>query len=281
MMWNMLWERSGEAAAVPQPAGVGRWLGAAVAAGGLLLTVPMPVSRAAARPCGPGWATGGAAGWPVPPGETADPASAVRELPPDTPDVREFLRRAERRYGELESLRARFHQGVEVTLLDRRREGEGTWYQKGRGRFKMEFEEPPGDVIVADGSHVWLYYPSTHPGQVIRSEIEASTTGRGMVDLQGRIFEEARHGYSARDGGTMEVSGVTARLVILTPTGPSPYRRVRVWVGTDDLLVRKFEITEENETVRTVRLWSLEPDATIPDSVFDFEVPPGVEVFGG
>ena len=37
----------------------------------------------------------------------------------------------------------------------------------------MDFHEPEGDLIVADGSHLWLYYPSTHPGQVIRSEIEA------------------------------------------------------------------------------------------------------------
>ena len=39
-------------------------------------------------------------------------------------------------------------------------------------------------VIVSDGTTLWLYYPSTHPGQVIRSTIDANATGAGMVDLQ-------------------------------------------------------------------------------------------------
>lgn len=254
-------------------------------AGTLLLVL---AAAAGAQPCTGGPAAPGAGPAVPEAGPAASEAGPVvpfAQIHADTPDVRRLLARARARYGELESLRARFHQTVEVTLLDRRRQGEGTWYQKGRGRFKMDFTDPSGDVIVADGTHVWLYYPSTHPGQVIRSEIEASATGRGMVDLQGRIFEEARRGYEARDGGTEAIAGVETRLVVLTPSGDatdaSQYRRVRVWVGTEDLLVRKFEITEENETVRTVQLRDLEPDAAIPDSVFDFQVPPGVEVFGG
>lgn len=201
----------------------------------------------------------------------------------DAVGPRELLQRARARYGQLESLTARFEQTIRVPLLDQERHGTGRWYQKGPGRFKMEFTEPPEDVIVADGEHLWLYYPSTHPAQVIRTEIDASATGRGMADLQGRIFREAQSGYAIEDGGNEQIAGVRTRQVILTPLegSASTYRKVRVWLGISDLLVRKFEITEENETVRTVRLWDLRPDASLPDSVFRFDVPEGVEVFSG
>lgn len=207
----------------------------------------------------------------------------IASAEPRDPGPRELLERARSRYERLGSMTASFEQTVTVALLDQESHGTGRWYQKGPGRFKMDFAEPPEDVIVADGEHLWLYYPSTHPGQVIRTTIEANATGRGMADLQGRIFQEARHGYRIEDGGDHQVSGTRTSELILTPMEGtrSPYRRVRVWVGKSDLLVRKFEIVEENETVRTVRLWDLEPDAAVADSVFRFRVPAGVDVFEG
>ncbi|MEE8487899.1 MAG: outer membrane lipoprotein carrier protein LolA, partial [Gemmatimonadota bacterium] len=92
----------------------------------------------------------------------AGPATAQES----TDDVRAVLARAEAVYDGLNSLEAQFEQTIEVTLLGRSRTGSGTWYQKGRGRFVMDFSDPVDDLIVADGSYLWLYYPSTHPGQV-------------------------------------------------------------------------------------------------------------------
>lgn len=196
-------------------------------------------------------------------------------------DVRELLERAQTVYRGLSSMQAEFEQTIEIPLLGRKREGRGTWYQKGEGRFKMDFTSPEGDVIVADGRNLWLYYPSTHPGQVIRSEIEANVTGAGMVDLQGRIFEEADTRYHAVLEGSEEVTDRAAWRIALTPKGESPYLRVRVWVDQGSFLVRRFEILEENETIRTVILRDLQPNKRIPDAVFEFSPPSGTDVFEG
>ena len=197
------------------------------------------------------------------------------------PDVQVLLDRAREAYDGLTSMQAFFEQTIEVPLLGRRRDGSGSWYQKGPGRFKMDFADPEGDVIVADGQYLWLYYPSTHPGQVIRSAIDANVTGAGMVDLQGRIFEEADTAYEAVLQGSEDVKGHATWQIALTPTGESPYRRVRVWVDEDSFLVRRFEILEENETLRTVILDGLRPNEAIADSVFEFVPPEGTDVFEG
>lgn len=198
-------------------------------------------------------------------------------------DVRALLARAEARYDSLHSLEASFEQVLEVPLLDQKREGRGTWYQEGRARFRMDFSDPPHDLIVADGTHLWLYYPSTNPGQVVRTTLEGDPTGAAMVDLEGRIFRQARTGFDATPGGREDVGGVATCRVDLVPQpgAETTYRKVRVWVGARDLLVRRFEITEENETVRTVTLSDLRPDAAIPDSLFTFHAPAGVDVFSG
>jgi outer membrane lipoprotein carrier protein len=198
-------------------------------------------------------------------------------------DVRAVLGRAEARYDSLHSLRARFHQTLKVPLLDQSHEGHGTWYQEGRARFRMDFVKPSGDLIVADGEHLWLYYPSTNPGQVVRTSLKGDPTGVAMVDLEGRIFREARSGYDAKLDGTEKVDGRTTCRVVLTPRdqASTTYRKVRVWVGADDLLVRRFEITEENGTVRTITLSDLHPDVAMADSLFRFTPPSGVDVFSG
>ncbi|MCL7970688.1 MAG: outer membrane lipoprotein carrier protein LolA [marine benthic group bacterium] len=198
-----------------------------------------------------------------------------------SPDVDVLLERAEEVYDGLESMTAAFEQTIEIPLLARKRDGAGTWYQKGAGRFKMDFSDPEGDVIVADGRHLWLYYPSTHPGQVIRSAIDANVTGAGMVDLQGRIFEEADTGYEATLQGSEDVKGNATWRIALIPTDESPYRSVRVWVDQESYLVRRFEIVEENETIRTVILDRLRPNEAIADSVFEFVPPEGADVFEG
>lgn len=249
---------------------------AAVAAG------PAPLEGTAAGPASPSLEAVVQAGCD----RAADRSARTEASAADTTEIgsldpREILRRARERYGTLESLRAQFRERVQVPLLDRDRSGRGTWYQKGRGLFKLDYAEPPEDVIVSDGTHVWTYYPSSQPGQVTRAALEQSDRGREMVDLMGRIFREARQGYEAEYVGLESAGGVETHHVVLTPTGEAPYRRVELWISPEDDLVRRFEVTEENETVRTVTLTDPEPDAQIPDSVFRFEVPEGVEVFSG
>lgn len=197
------------------------------------------------------------------------------------PDVQRLLLQAEAAYASLESLQATFEQSVDVPLLEKSRWGTGTWYQKGPGRFLMDFSDPEGDVIVSDGSWVWFYHPSTHPRQVIRSDIDATPAGSGIADLQGRIFSDARDKYDAEYAGAEVIDGRRTHQVVLVPLGVSPYGRIRVWIDADSFLVRRFEIYERNETLRDIRLRDLQPNAAIADTLFRFDPPDDVDVFGG
>lgn len=211
-------------------------------------------------------------------------AGGLQEATAGPPDPGRLLERAAAAYDSLRTLRARFRQVVEMQVFDppRRREGEGTWYQKKPGRFRMDFSDPEEDLIVSDGERLWLYYPSTHPGQVIRSELGGGGRGAPMVDLQGRILARAQTHYRASYRGEEEIGGRPAHRISLRPVDEeASYRRAEVWLDAETYLVRQLRLEDRSETVRTITLEALEPGVAIPDSLFRFEPPAGVEVFEG
>jgi outer membrane lipoprotein carrier protein len=234
-------------------------------------------------PAGPG--PGRTEGAAEEPGNREGPGEADAGVPVQeeqwATDPGFILAQADDAYFSLSSLRARFHQIIEVPLLERSAEGHGIWYQKGRSLYKLDFQEPPDDEIVSDGTYLWLYYPSTNPGQVIRSELASGGTKSGTADLLTYILEEGQRSYTATYEGVEEVEGVPTHHISLLPLSRSPYRRIRVWISTTDHFVRKFEILEQNETLRVITLTDLEPDAAIPDALFEFEVPADANVFEG
>jgi len=130
---------------------------------------------------------------------------------------------------------------------------------------------------VADGRYLWLYTPSTTPGQVIRSRIpEVGTTGPNLI---GQFVEHPRERYDARYVRVDTLSGGTADVVALTPKEhDQPYRAAVIWIDRADGLVRRIEITETGGQQRTVVLDNLRMNAGAPGREFTFLPPAGVRV---
>ena len=193
-------------------------------------------------------------------------------------DVDSLLAVADLEYARLSSLRANFVQRIDVPLLNRTKEGRGVWSQRGRGHFRMDFEDPQDDILIADGTCLWQFEPSVRPDQVISSAL-GDGTDVGSVDILGRLLSEARTNYDGVYMGMEDVAGVSTHLVSLAPKGSSRYLNVRVWIAGSDGLVRRFRIQEENETIRTVTLSNLEPEVPLADSLFRFTRPPAATIF--
>ena len=188
----------------------------------------------------------------------------------------DVLAKASEAYQAVTSVRSEFVQKIEIRALEREKEGRGTVYQKKPNYFMMKFEEPAGDILVADGEFFWMYYPSAQPDQVIRTAINRSSEG---ATLGGEFLVSPKERYVATYVGSEQVDGRAAHLLSLVPKFDAPYTLVRVWVDARDYLVRKFEIYEENETVRTITLRNVQAGVDLPDDLFRFSPPPGVEVF--
>ncbi|HWV57316.1 MAG TPA: outer membrane lipoprotein carrier protein LolA [Longimicrobiales bacterium] len=191
-------------------------------------------------------------------------------------DPEAILRGAASAYAGLQSMRAEFTQTLENAFLRRTFVSRGTLYQKRPDKLLMQFTDPAGDILVSDGTHFWVYYPSADPNQVIRTSAAA---GAGVVDLQAQFVGDpvARFEYSQRP--SERVGGRESHVFLLVPRDPEAgYRSLQVWLDPADLLARRFEITELNGNVRRIDLESIEINPTIPDSLFRFVPPEGVRV---
>jgi outer membrane lipoprotein carrier protein len=222
----------------------------------------------------PGGVTGSADA--AQPSAPARPAAGTAPATASTPDATAVLGRAEEVYSSVRSMEADFSQTVDVPLLGQTVRSQGKLYHRSPDRFLMQFSQPQGDVVVADGRHLWMFYPSVDARQVMRTTMAAAG---GQVDLHREFLSNPTERYHAVLSGVEAVGGRAAHVVVLTPRTRSGYRQVRIWVDREDALVRRFEITEENESVRTLELRNIRRNPTLPDRLFQFSPPAGAQIF--
>jgi outer membrane lipoprotein carrier protein len=239
--------------------------------------VPAGAERQAepARP-----ASGGSAGQPgSPAGSGAQPGAAPVAAPaPQQPsdEGADVLRRASAAYENVRSLRADFVMNFENPLLRQSTTSRGTIYQRQPDRIALRFSDPDGDVILSDGAHFWVYYPSVNAQQVIRSP--ASAGGESGVNLQAQFVGNPVERFQYELHGTEAVGGRTAHVLTLVPRQRAEYRSLKVWIDARDGLARRFEITEHNGSVRRFDLQNMQVNPTIQESVFRFTPPAGARV---
>ena len=186
--------------------------------------------------------------------------------------------RAVAAYANISSARATFEQTINNPLTGTTVKATGELYlRKSPNRFAVRFTNPDGDRIVSDGKSMWVYLPSTNPGQAMKMPIGAATG----PDVVNDLLQKTRSRYTVSDAGTATVGDRPAHAVLLVPKEARQFTKATVWVDDADASVRQFELVEPSGLVRRVQLTSLTKNATIPKSVFAFTPPKGVRVFDG
>ena len=194
-----------------------------------------------------------------------------------SPDPWPTLDHASAVYQTITSLSADFTQVVANPMLGAPDTTRGRLYQMRPSRFAMRFTDPKGDRIVADGRFLWLYTPSTTPGQVLRSRIpEYGSTGPNLI---GQFVEHPRDRYTARYVRVDSLPDGVADVVLLVPkAGDQPYSEATIWVSRNDGLVRRLDIIESSGQRRTVMLRDIRVNGGVPGRELTFSPPAGVRV---
>ena len=183
-------------------------------------------------------------------------------------------------YARVRTSRATFEQTLTNPLTGLTLKSSGTFEQERPDKFAFRFTDPKGDVIVADGRYVWLYLPSSAPGQVIRTPL--SDGPAGAFDLIGEFFSNPRSRYTIGDGGAASVDGHATRIVTLAPKNRgAAFVRAKVWIDAENGTLRQFEADEENGSKRLVRITSFTPNVTVAKGAFVFTPPRGVRIVDG
>lgn len=207
---------------------------------------------------------------------SAYPPVRLSALPWQNPDPKALIEQAARKYQSITSFSADFSQVIADSMIGTFR-SRGKLVQAGEARLSMRFTDPEDDAIVMDGERIWVYTPSTTPGQVIRLKVPSDPTyGPNVLAW---ILTNPGERYRCRYLRSDAVAGRGADVITLEPVDRSlPFTEAVVWLDQHDNLPRRLEIRERSGQRRTLVLTGVQVNRRISSEIFRFDVPDGVRI---
>ena len=170
----------------------------------------------------------------------------------------------------LSSLRAGFHQTVTDAQGTQTESAEGTVALARPGKFRWDYRVP-AQLIVSDGTTVWLY--DVDLAQVTIRPAADSLSGTPALLFSGKTDLGAE--FKIADGG--EADGLLWSR--LTPKGAdSDFRELSVGIAGGELR-RMVMVDRLGQTMR-LEFEHIERNPRLDSSAFSFTPPPGVDVVG-
>jgi outer membrane lipoprotein carrier protein len=225
---------------------------------------------------GSGWRLVGLVGvwllWLLPLGLCATPEGRAGQ----TLGGDELVARVQRRYERTTRLQARFRQETRVPGFDQVQTGEGQVWILKPGMMRWDYTKPERQTIIANGDTLWIYLPEDR--QVIRDHINHSLGTRtpalflaGQARLTDLFTVAGAPTPSPGEGGLLQLE--------LTPKGEAlPYTKVSLGIDPDAYLVKLVRVVDALGNMTAMWFSDIDTEAAVAPSLFQFQVPPGVEV---
>lgn len=183
--------------------------------------------------------------------------------------------RAVSAYSRLTSMRAEFRQTLTNPLTGSTHTTSGEIIRRKPNLMSISFNN--GDRVAADGSVLWVYLPSSVPGQVIR--VPYTGGNAGSVDPADQFLDSPRTRYTITSAGTATVGGRAMQVLNLVPKRKGDViARAKLWIDDQDYSLRQFEVENSGGLKRKVVVTSFTPNPSIDRSKFRFTVPRGAKV---
>jgi outer membrane lipoprotein carrier protein len=186
-----------------------------------------------------------------------------------------IIDRAVAAYGRLNSMRADFRQTLTNPLTGSTQTTSGVLLRKKPNLLSINFES--GDRVAADGSTLWVYLPSSTPGQVMKMPYNGDNA-RAM-DPADEFLNSPRTRFNVSSAGTGTVGGRPTHAITLVPKRANGhFSMAKVWIDDADSSIRQFDVETANGLKRHVVITKFTPNPTLARSAFVFAVPRGVKV---
>lgn len=186
-----------------------------------------------------------------------------------------IIDRAVAAYARLNSIRAEFRQTLTNPLTGSSQTTTGVILRKKPNLLSINFES--GDRVAADGSTLWVYLPSSIPGQVVRMPYTGSNAS--TMDPAAHFLDSPRTRFTVTSAGTETVGSRSTHVVNLIPKrANAAFTTARVWIDDDDASIRQFDVETASGLRRHVVITSFTANPALNRSSFRFVVPKGARI---
>ena len=175
----------------------------------------------------------------------------------------------DRFYNEVQTFAARFQQVVLDEELNPIEESSGAMQIKRPGRFRWDYEPPNEQVIVGDGSRIWIY-------DLELEQITVRPMGKALGETPAGLLAggtDVRDGFELQDLGEM---GSLVWLRMVPKKSEGGFEDMRI--GFQDGQIRVLELVDGLGQTTRITLTEAAENPRLPDSQFQFQPPPGVDV---
>jgi outer membrane lipoprotein carrier protein len=179
--------------------------------------------------------------------------------------------RVERFLESLEGFRANFRQ----VLSDRAGrvidESSGTLAIRRPNRFRWEYREPNEQLIVADGSRIWLYDSDLEQVTVRKLDDTLSATPAMLLSGAGKLADNFTVTQSSNEAGLQWIRMQPKR-------NDTDFKSVRL--GFEGESLKFMQLADKLGQTTLLELSQFERNPPLDPASFTFKVPPGADVIG-
>ena len=192
-----------------------------------------------------------------------------------TPSLDEIVTKVQKQYDTHADFRAHFVQESMVKSLGKKQSSEGTVSFKKPGKMRWTYQKPFKQEIISDGKTLWNYRPEDK--QVMVSPMSQAVQGRvpstflaGLGNL--KLDFQVRWGKepSAKENYYLE----------LTPNEfQGSLEKLFLLIDRENFRILQAKIQDVMGNTTQISFSKTQFDNRLPDSLFTFTPPPGVETF--
>lgn len=194
--------------------------------------------------------------------------------------VREVVKKVQARYEQTRDLLADFKQTTNIEGFATPLASSGRVYIKKPGRLRWDYFDPNVEEIYVDRDDVLMYVPE-HKQVLVGKLTQMAASQAPLQLLQGAAKLEEHFEAQPDPGGRLGERGIP--LVVLIPKEGQPESvrtvdRIVLEMQPKTYFIKTVAIHEISGNVSTFHFSNLKANTGLKTSLFEFEVPKGVEV---
>jgi len=188
----------------------------------------------------------------------------------------DVVRKIQDTYEQTGQVKARFTQTVTLKAMKKTEREEGVFYFKKPKRMRWVYTKPAAKELVINPEKAWLYVPADRVAYVQDADgIFRSTVSVRFLAGIGKLKDDFKIAF-AEDRGAEKPSNYLLDLVPVKPE--QGVKKLQVAVSRETFQVVKVVLFDPYGNVTTLAFSGIELNRDLPDSLFTFKPPAGVDV---
>lgn len=191
--------------------------------------------------------------------------------------VSDIVKKVRQKFGGIDSYQATFR--INTEKMGKKSYQSGVVKYKSSNKMLVEFDQPFGQKIVANGNSMWIYIPSMNvvAEQDLKSQSESLFNSNTKNGLQ-RLFSKYHYKFASRQQPEVQADGSKKYTILLQQKeSRSGFRTLKLWINEDFLISKAAGETSTGKKV-DIEFTSIRTDLDLPNGIFKFDVPSRVRV---